>query len=99
MFVIDRMTRNPISISPDDNVDAAQDLLKKHKIRRLPVVERGKLVGIITEKDLMRVAPSAATTLSKYEINSLLAKISIRDIMSDKVISVNENAPSRRLLS
>ena len=93
MFVIDRMTRNPISISPDDNVDAAQDLLKKHKIRRLPVVERGKLVGIITEKDLMRVAPSAATTLSKYEINSLLAKISIRDIMSDKVISVNENAP------
>ena len=93
MFVIDRMTRNPISISPDDNVDAAQDLLKKHKIRRLPVIDRGKLVGIITDKDLMRVAPSAATTLSKYEINSLLAKITIREIMSDKVISVNENAP------
>ena len=93
MFVIDRMTRNPISISPNDNVDAAQDLLKKHKIRRLPVIDRGKLVGIITDKDLMRVAPSAATTLSKYEINSLLAKITIREIMSDKVISVNENAP------
>ena len=93
MFVKDRMTRNPISISPEDNVDAAQDLLKKHKIRRLPVVERGKLVGIITDKDLMRVSPSAATTLSKYEINSLLAKIAIRDIMSDKVISVNEDAP------
>ena len=41
----------------------------------------------------MRVSPSAATTLSRYEINSLLAKISIREIMSDKVISVNENAP------
>lgn len=93
MFVIDRMTRNPISISPDDNVDAAQNLLKKHKIRRLPVIERGKLVGIVTDKDLMRVSPSAATTLSKYEVNALLAKISIREIMSDKVIAVNEHAP------
>lgn len=93
MFVADRMTRNPISIKPDDKVDAAAALLKEHKIRRLPVVENGKLVGIVTDKDLMRVSPSAATTLSRYEINSLLAKISIREIMSDKVISVNENAP------
>ncbi|MBR1553602.1 MAG: CBS domain-containing protein [Schwartzia sp.] len=93
MFVADRMTRNPISIKPDDKVDTAAALLKEHKIRRLPVVENGKLVGIITDKDLMRVSPSAATTLSRYEINSLLAKISIREIMCDKVISVNEDAP------
>lgn len=93
MFVADRMTRNPISVKPEDKVDAAAALLKEHKIRRLPVVENGKLVGIVTDKDLMRVSPSAATTLSRYEINSLLAKISIREIMSDKVISVNENAP------
>ena len=93
MFVADRMTRNPISISPEDKVDSAAALIKEHKIRRLPVIENGKLVGIVTDKDLMRVAPSAATTLSRYEINSLLAKISIREIMSDKVISVNEHAP------
>ena len=93
MFVADRMTRNPISIKPEDKVDTAAALLKEHKIRRLPVVDNGKLVGIVTDKDLMRVSPSAATTLSRYEINSLLAKISIREIMSDKVISVNENAP------
>ena len=93
MFVADRMTRNPISIKPEDKVDTAAALLKEHKIRRLPVVENGKLVGIVTDKDLMRVSPSAATTLSRYEINSLLAKISIREIMSDKVISVNEKAP------
>ncbi len=93
MFVSDRMTRNPISISPDDKIDSAAALLKEHKIRRLPVVDHGKLVGIVTEKDLMRVSPSAATTLSRYEINSLLAKISIREIMSDKVIAVNENDP------
>ena len=47
----------------------------------------------MTDKDLMRVAPSAATTLSKYEINSLLAKIEAREIMSKTVISVNENEP------
>lgn len=93
MFVADRMTRNPISVKPEDKVDTAAALLKEHKIRRLPVVDNGTLVGIVTDKDLMRVSPSAATTLSRYEINSLLAKISIREIMSDKVISVNENAP------
>ena len=93
MFVCDRMTRNPISIKPEDKVDTAAALFKEHKIRRLPVVDHGKLVGIVTDKDLMRVSPSAATTLSRYEINSLLAKISIRDVMSDKVIAGNENAP------
>ncbi|MBP3690242.1 MAG: CBS domain-containing protein, partial [Schwartzia sp.] len=62
MFVCDRMTRNPISIKPEDKVDAAAALLKEHKIRRLPVVDNGKLVGIVTDKDLMRVSPSAATT-------------------------------------
>lgn len=93
MFVANRMTRNPISVRPEDKVDTAAALLKEHKIRRLPVVDHGRLVGIVTDKDLMRVSPSAATTLSKYEINSLLAKISIGEIMSDKVISVNESAP------
>ena len=93
MFVLNHMTRNPIFITPDERVDAASAILKEHRIRRLPVVEDGKLVGIVTETDLVRVAPSAATTLSRYEINSLLAKISIREIMSDKVISVSENAP------
>jgi len=57
------------------------------------VVDDGKLVGIVTDKDLMRVTPSAATTLAKYEINSLLADIAVREIMSKSVISVNESAP------
>ena len=87
------MTKHPVTVSSATKVDEAIHLLKKHNIRRLPVVDDGKLVGIVTDKDLMRVTPSAATTLAKYEINSLLAGISIGEIMSKSVISVNESAP------
>lgn len=55
-------------------------------------MENGKLVGFFSDRDLMRVAPSPATTLSRYEINSLLAKMCVRDIMQKKVISVNVDA-------
>lgn len=93
MFVGNRMTKHPVIVSSDTKVDEAIRLLKTNNIRRLPVVDDGKLVGIVTDKDLMRVTPSAATTLAKYEINSLLAGIALREIMSKSVISVNESAP------
>jgi len=86
------MTKNPITVTPDTKVDEAAALMKKHHFRRLPVVEEGKLVGFLNDKDIMKVAPSPATTLSRYEITSLLAKICIREIMQKEVISVNEDA-------
>ena len=66
--------------------------MKKHNFRRLPVVEDGKLVGFLSDSDIIRVSPSPATTLSRYEINSLLAKMCVRDIMKKDVISVNVDA-------
>ena len=90
MFVINRMTKNPITVTPDAKIDEVSNLIKVKKIRRIPVVENGKLVGFFSDRDLMRVAPSPATTLSRYEINSLLAKMCVRDIMQKKVISVNK---------
>ena len=92
MFVINRMTKNPITVTPDAKIDEVSNLIKVKKIRRIPVVEIGKLVGFFSDRDLMRVAPSPATTLSRYEINSLLAKMCVRDIMQKKVISVNVDA-------
>lgn len=92
MFVINRMTKNPITVTPDAKIDEVSNLIKVKKIRRIPVVENGKLVGFFSDRDLMRVAPSPATTLSRYEINSLLAKMCVRDIMQKKVISVNVDA-------
>lgn len=92
MFVINRMTKNPMTVSPDTKIDEAANLMKTRGFRRLPVVENGKLVGFISDRDIMRVAPSPATTLSKWEINSLLAKISVAEIMQKNVISVRSDA-------
>ncbi len=92
MFVIYRMTKNPMTVTADTKVDEVAHLMKKHNFRRLPVVDDGKLVGFLSDSDLMRVAPSPATTLSRYEINSLLAKICVRDIMKKDVVSVNVGA-------
>ena len=92
MFVINRMTKNPMTVTADTKVDEVAHLMKKHNFRRLPVVDDGKLVGFLSDSDLMRVAPSPATTLSRYEINSLLAKICVRDIMKKDVFSVNVGA-------
>ena len=92
MFVASRMTKHPISVSSDTTIQQADRLMKKHKFHRMLVVDNGKLVGYFSDRDIMRVAPSPATTLSKFEIRSLLDKISVRDIMHEKVITVNEGA-------
>lgn len=93
MFVKNRMTKNPLTVQPSTPVDEALALMQQNHVRRLPILEDGKLVGLVTDKDLMRVLPSAATTLAKYEINSLLAQIPISEFMGQRVISVHENAP------
>jgi len=93
MFVADRMITNPVTIAPDTTVNTAKELMKEHNFRRLPVVENEKLMGWVTENDLRQVAPSSATTLSVYEVNYLLAKLKIRDVMRKELIVAREDAP------
>ena len=93
MFVKNFMTYNPVVISPDDNFPQAMNVIRKRKIRHLPVIERDKLVGIVVEKDLLSNQPSPATTLSLYEIYSLLETLRIRQIMSRPVITVAGDCP------
>ena len=82
MLVGDRMTPRPITITENTSVDKALHLMHGEGIRRLPVVNKhGKLVGIVSELDLLKVSPSPATTLSIYEIPYLLAKIKMQDVM------------------
>ena len=69
MFVRDVMTANPITVTPDVSVMEALEIMKRSKVRRLPVVQGGKLVGIVTDRDLLQVSPSPATSLSVFEIN------------------------------
>lgn len=92
MFVATRMTKHPVSVTSDATIKQADRLMKKHKFHRMLVVDDGKLVGYFSDRDIMRVAPSPATTLSKFEIRSLLDKISVKDIMHEHVITVNEGA-------
>jgi acetoin utilization protein AcuB len=68
--------------------------MKREKVRRFPVIdESGKLAGIVLEKDLIYAAPSPATTLSIFEIHTLLAKIKVGDVMAREVITVTEDTP------
>jgi len=93
MKVKDRMTPHPVMASSETNVAEAFKLMKDNNIRRLPVVDKNKLVGIVTLNDLHQSAPSSATTLSKHELNYLLAKTKIKEILGKmELITVNQNA-------
>jgi acetoin utilization protein AcuB len=81
MHVRSRMTRNPITITKQTTIAEALELMRKHNIRRLPVMEKDKLIGIVTDRDLSEVSPSPATSLSVFEINYLLAKMKISDVL------------------
>jgi len=88
MLVEDRMKRDPITISPETGILEASRLLRQHKIRHLPVVRGGRLVGILTDRDLKRVSPSPATSLSVYEVNYLLDKLEAKEVMIKQVVTV-----------
>lgn len=88
MLVRDWMTPNPVSVSPDTPVLDALKLLKEHSFRRLPVMDGQNLVGIVTDKDLKDAMPSKATTLSVWELNYLLAKLTVHEVMAKPVITI-----------
>jgi acetoin utilization protein AcuB len=75
-------------------INEALQLMKDRKVRRLPVLDkRGHLVGIVSEKDLLNAAPSSATTLSVWELNYLISRITVADVMTKDVITVGEFTP------
>ncbi|MBI4671008.1 MAG: CBS domain-containing protein [Chloroflexi bacterium] len=86
------MTPNPITISSDASLPEAHELMQKHKIRRLPVVDHGELVGIVTRGDVRGASASEATTLSIYELNYLLARMPVRHLMHAPVITISPEA-------
>ena len=93
MLVGERMSHPIISIAPDMPVHDALDMFKRERIRRAPVVKDGKLVGIVSDKDLLNASPSPASSLSIWEMNYLLSKITVSEVMSKKVLTVTEETP------
>jgi acetoin utilization protein AcuB len=75
------------------SINDALNLMRREHIRRTPVIQDGKLVGIVSDKDLLNASPSPATSLSVWEMNYLLSKITVRDVMTRKVLTVTVQTP------
>lgn len=95
-LVRDWMTPNPITIVPKTTLPDAHKLMRDSKIRRLPVVERERLVGIVTLGDVREAEPSNATTLSIYELNYLLSKLTVDSIMTRDPLTIAPDATIRQ---
>ena len=89
MKVRDVMTWNVATVSSDTPIMEARKIMDAHGVRRLPVVDRGKMVGMVSKERITRTAPSPATSLSVWEINYLLAKMTVKEIMSKDPVTVD----------
>ena len=88
-----RMSHPVITIPPNMPVTKAHELMARENINQCPVVKSGKLVGLVTEKDILKAYPSSATTLAVWEITSLVEKIKVEDIMIKQFQTVQEDTP------
>src|SRR5512136_1408667 len=88
MRIKDVMTRNPVTADSETLVLDAQKLMKENNIRRLPVVDKGKLLGIVTKHDILEASPSPATSLSVHELNYLLSRIKVKEIMKRNPVTL-----------
>ncbi|MCC6168095.1 MAG: CBS domain-containing protein [Caldilineaceae bacterium] len=94
MFVRDRMSAPATTVTPDTPFQEALRLMREHKFRRLPVVNaEQKLAGIVSERDLLHAAPSPATSLSVWEMNYLLSKLKVEQLMAPRVLTVSPDTP------
>jgi len=98
MRIKDVMTRSPITVDSETLVLEAQKIMRENNIRRLPVVDKGKLVGMVTKHDLLEASPSPATSLSVFELNYLLAKMKVKEIMKKNLVTIAPDTPFEEAL-
>ena len=92
------MTTNVIAVSEDTSLHDAKKIMKAHRIRRLPVLKKDKLVGLITERMLLEASPSPATALSIHELHYLLAKMTVKEIMVKNPHTVSPDMPAEEAM-
>ena len=98
MRIRDIMSTNVVAVSEDASIHDARKIMKAHKIRRLPVLKKDKLVGLVTERMLLEASPSPATALSIHELHYLLAKMTVKDIMVRNPFTISADMPAEEAL-
>ncbi len=88
-----RMSHPVITVTPNTPITKAHELMAHEGIDQCPVVKNGKLIGLVTEKDILKAYPSSATTLAVWEITSLIEKIKVEDVMLKEFQTVTEGTP------
>lgn len=92
MIIERRMTRNPVTATPDMSVGDASEIMKKEKVHRLPVLDKDKkLVGVISEKDILFATPSPASSLSIHEMAYLLSKLTVKKLMTKNPVTITKD--------
>ena len=87
------MMGSPVTLNPDDTLDLASDIISLGRFRHIPVVENGKLIGIISERDLMGAAAVRIFGLKQKSKSALLKSVLIKDIMKKRVVTVEPDTP------
>ena len=98
MRIRDIMSTNVVTVDEKTLVGDARKIMEAHRIRRLPVMRKDKLIGLATKHMLLEAAPSPATSLSIYELNYLLAKMTVKDIMVKKPYTISPDMPAEEAL-
>lgn len=86
------MTADPVTITSSTTLPEAHRLMMEHRIRRLPVMDKGRLVGIVTLGDVRGAEPSGATSLSIWEINYLISRLRVEEIMTPRPFTISEDS-------
>ncbi len=89
MLVKEWMTEDPIVLDENASIMKAVQIMKEHKLRRIPIVRQKKLIGIVTDRDIREATPSKATALDVHELYYLLSEIKIKDIMTPNPITIH----------
>jgi acetoin utilization protein AcuB len=94
MLVGERMSKPVITIRPEVPIQEALNLMHKEHVRRFPVIDhQGRMIGLVSESDLLNASPSEATSLSVWELNYLISKITVERVMTRKIITTTEDIP------
>ncbi len=92
MYVRSRMTKSPITITANAPIMDAVEVMREKNLKRMPVVDGEKVVGVLTQGDIQKVSPTKATSLSIFEINYLLSKITVKEAMTKNPVTIEADS-------